>query len=284
MVTLKAYAKINLTLDITGRRPDGYHNLRSVMQTIMLHDTVTLQKADGITVTVNRHDLPTDERNITYRAVTCVMQRFPDIRGAAVHLEKQIPVSAGLGGGSSDAAAVLRGMAELFGVCVHEIAPLLGADVPFLLRGGTLLAEGVGDRLTPLPAHPPVWMVLAKPIAGLSAKDVYERYSRNRMEYTPKTDDMVQALENGNIIEIGSHLSNALHDAAASECPFINELIGCMRIGAIGVNLSGSGPTVYAYHATREAAEEAAAHIQRTHDAHIEAVFVTRPHNERTTL
>lgn len=260
-ITIKAWAKINLTLDVLGKRPDGYHELSSVMQAISLYDAVTIEvlTQDGITLTTNHPDLPADERNLAFRAAQLLTNK-----GISVNLQKNIPLAAGLAGGSSDAAAVLLGLNELLGRDMPqekllELGRQLGADVPFcVLSGqagasGTALAEGIGERLTPLDKHPEVSIVLARLPISVSTEKIFAAWSSGRSEN--QTSTMVRAIATGNVKKIAENLANDLMPIATAMYPEILELIAAFREHeALGVNMTGSGPTIFAYFAEQNTA------------------------------
>ncbi len=180
MIIVKAPAKVNFFLEITGRRPDGYHTLSTLFQTVSLCDELSFQESTELTMTCSMPGLPTDERNLVYRAAASLREALKEKRGARIHLEKIVPTGAGLGGGSSDAAAVLKSLPELWRTSVpdevlHQIAISLGADVPFFLRGGLCAAEGIGEILKPLKPLPRLWLVLVYPGFGVSTKEAYGR-------------------------------------------------------------------------------------------------------------
>ena len=225
---LKAMAKINLGLDVLGKRDDGYHELRMIMQTIRLYDRVqlTVTEAPGIRVKTNLSFLPVNEDNLVYRAANLLMEEFQIKKGLFINLEKHIPVAAGLAGGSSDAAAVLVGVNRLFhlGLAKQELMERgvkLGADVPYCVMRGTALAEGIGEKLTPLPAPPACHVLIAKPKIHVSTKFVYGNLRANELETHPDIDGQIEALQAGDLYEMAA------------------------RMGAVNAMMSGSGPTVF---------------------------------------
>lgn len=251
-VSLKAYAKVNLTLDIVGRRQDGYHLLQSVMQSVGLFDHIHLRKrARGIKLEVDDPVIPTDERNTAWQAAQLFFQRLPGVNGVEIEIEKNIPAEAGMGGGSADAAAVLLGLDALFGTGL-DLAELkgmgvkIGADVPFCITGGTQFAEGIGDDLTQLPSVPPGIVVLVKPEVSVSTKMVYQmletdvfgtQYSKNFIRHLTAGQDWPSlALELGNVLE---SVTIKLHP----EIDLWKERL--RQAGALGVLMSGSGSTVF---------------------------------------
>lgn len=252
-INLKARAKINLTLDITGVRDDGYHNLKMIMQTVDLYDKVYIKRIQKpyIKIKSNLEWLPLDNRNLAYKAADILCKKYGIENGVFIELNKSIPVAAGLAGGSSDCAAVLYGMNILFGLKINrkdmaEIALSLGSDVPYCLMRGTALAEGRGEILTKLSPCPQFWVVLAKPQMSLSTASVYKAIDKIEIKNHPDTDGMINSIKSGSIVDISKKLSNVLEFASIPMCPVIEELkekmISC---GALGSLMSGSGPTVY---------------------------------------
>lgn len=270
-----AYAKINLSLDILGTRPDGYHEVRMLMQSLSLCDTISLSVTGtpGLTMTCSDMTLPIDERNLAYRAATLFCRTYDITTGIAIHLEKQIPVAAGLAGGSSDAAAVLRGLNEMFGAPAtkEELASLgltLGADVPYCLMLGTALSEGIGEKLTPLTAAPNCYCLLVKPEAGASTKQIYTEYDTMAAAETichSDTDGILAALEQGDYNGLTSRLCNVLEPVTTKLVPEIATIKETLKdLGADGVLMSGSGPTVFALYTDKEKAQNAEEHFKQT--------------------
>lgn len=247
----EAYAKINLTLDITGRDERGYHLLSSVFATVSLSDTVTLEPAGAdIVIECDQPSVPTDERNLCHKAALALWNACDlPAEGLRIGLEKRIPSGAGLGGGSSDAAAVIRLLCERYGLStedyrVRNAALRVGADVPFFLRGGVCLAEGVGEFLTPLPSLSGYSVVLAKTEEFASTPRVYGIYDEDALSYPPTTPAFLSALREGRAI--APHVSNHLTRAASSLCPSVPILRDRMRsLGACAAEMSGSGSAVY---------------------------------------
>ena len=280
---LKARAKINLGLDVLRRREDGYHDLRMIMQTIDLCDTVLLERTReaGISLKTNLPFLPSDENNLAYRAAALLLNEKETEGGLSVELKKHIPVAAGLAGGSSDAAAVLVGVNRLFslGYSKEELmvkGKALGADVPYCIMRGTALAEGIGEVLTPLPAMPPCHIVLAKPQAHISTRFVYTNLKANELSRHPDIDLQVRALREGDLRLLAQSMENVLETVTVPECPVIEEIKNEMREnGALGAVMSGSGPSVFGVFEEEEKAQ-AVRELLREKYA-LRAVFVTRP-------
>ena len=273
--TAYAYAKINLSLDILGTLPNGYHEVRMIMQSLHLHDTITLKLTDtpGITMTCSDASLPVDERNLAYRATVSFCETYHISDGITLHLEKKIPVAAGLAGGSSDAAAVLRGLNEMYGspASADELATLgvkLGADVPYCLMLGTALSEGIGERLTPLPSAPDCHCLLVKPTAGASTKQIYTDYDalvQTTNIKHPDTDSLLSALSASDYDTLAAGLCNVLEPVTMGLVPDIAVIKDALQsLGADGVLMSGSGPTVFALFHDLDTAKRAEAHFLTT--------------------
>ena len=273
--TAYAYAKINLSLDILGTLPNGYHEVRMIMQSLQLHDTITLNinNSTGITMTCSDASLPVDGHNLAYRAAAAFCETYHISDGITLHLEKKIPVAAGLAGGSSDAAAVLRGLNEMYGcpATAEELAALgvrLGADVPYCLMLGTALSEGIGERLTALPSAPACHCLLVKPAAGASTKQIYTDYDA-LVQTTdirhPDTDALLSALSESNYPALVSGLCNVLEPVTMGLVPDIAVIKDTLHaLGADGVLMSGSGPTVFALFSDPDTAKRAEAHFLAT--------------------
>lgn len=263
------YAKINLALDVTGVRENGYHDVRMIMQSVDLHDTLKLTKTDtpGITLSVGTAPLPAGPGNLVYDAAKLLFDRFELSGGVLIELDKCIPMSAGLAGGSSDAAATLRGINRLFelGLSNTELCELgvtLGADIPYCIIGGTALAEGIGEIITPLPAMPSCRILLVKPPAGVSTGFVYRNLNMDTLEH-PDVDGMMDAIRRGSYVGVTSRLGNVLETVTLAHCPEIATIKTQMQsLGADGVLMSGSGPTVYGIFPTKEAAAFAYTHFR----------------------
>jgi 4-diphosphocytidyl-2-C-methyl-D-erythritol kinase len=251
-IILKARAKINLTLDVLGKRPDGYHELEMVMQTIELHDVITIQEtAAGIEVTTSLPELSGGEDNIAYRAARLIIDHLGLNKGIKIHIEKNIPLAAGLAGGSTDAAAVLKGLNQLWGLGLTkeqlaEKGALIGSDVPYCVKGGTVLAKGRGEVLTDLPAVPELWMILAKPPVGVTTAEIYGNFVMDRVEKRPSTTGMIEAIKNRNIAGIIANLANVLESVTLIRYPTVLMLKEVMAGAGVPKPLmSGSGPAVF---------------------------------------
>lgn len=278
----KAYAKINLGLDVTGRLENGYHLVKMVMQSIGLCDELTLEKApSGIHITTDAQGLPTDSSNLIYKAARLMFDKYGIRSGMRVHLRKAIPIAAGLAGGSTDAAAAMKGINALFGLDIPlsglmEDGVSVGADVPYCLLGGTALAEGIGEKLTPLPPLPPCHILVAKPDRGISTKYVYEHLDASGIASHPDIDGMVQAIRSGDLSGIPGLMGNVLEAVTVPVCPAIADIKRQMlALGAAGSLMSGSGPTVFGIFLHQAAAVEAFRQLQE--DSPAMQVFLTEP-------
>ena len=282
---LKALAKINLGLDVLGRRENGYHDVRMVMQSVYLYDEVAVEARteQGISLRTNLSFLPTGEANIAYKAAAMLKEEFGLGQGVRISLDKRIPVAAGLAGGSSDAAAVLFGMNRLFelGLTQEQLmerGARLGADVPCWIMRGTVLAEGIGERLTPLPAMPKCTVLIAKPPVSVSTRVVYEALDSGKIEKHPDIDGLIAGLGEKDLEKIASCMGNVLEDVTIPMCPVIEQIRGEMlAAGALGAMMSGSGPTVFGLFADKLAAIKAQENIRKK--ALARQVFITNVHS-----
>lgn len=286
-VTLKALAKINLGLDVLGRRDNGYHDVRMVMQTIYLYDNVTIERTEepGIQVDTNLFYLPVNEDNIAYKAAKMLIDEFRIQSGVRITLEKHIPVAAGMAGGSSNAAAVLVGMNRLFSLKLSmeelmERGVSLGADVPYCVMRGTVLAEGIGEVLTPLPPMPNCSILIAKPGISVSTKTVYEKLDALEIVEHPDIDGILEGLQNQDVEKVASSMGNVLEKVTIEDYPIIEEIKTAMKeAGALNAMMSGSGPTVFGIFRDRKTAREAQQKIKSMHIA--KQVYVANVHNTR---
>ena len=252
-IKLKALAKINLGLDVLGRRENGYHDVRMVMQSIYLYDNVTIEKTEepGIKLVTNLHFLPVDDKNIAYKAAKMLIDEFGIQEGVSITLDKHIPVAAGLAGGSSNAAAVLVGMNKIFklGLSQQELMERgvkLGADVPYCIMRGTVLAEGIGEILTPLKPMQKCYILIAKPPINVSTKVVYEKLDAYEIETHPDIDGILEGIEEENLEKIASSMGNVLELVTIDDYPIIEDIKNTMKEeGALNAMMSGSGPTVF---------------------------------------
>ncbi|NLL29503.1 MAG: 4-(cytidine 5'-diphospho)-2-C-methyl-D-erythritol kinase [Clostridiales bacterium] len=250
----KAYAKINLSLDIIGKREDGYHLLEMVMQTIDLYDEITIEKQDeGITIGCNKVYVPRDERNLAYKAAKLFIEKYNISQGVNINIKKNIPVSAGLAGGSTDAAAVLKIMNRLFNINAEDeelmkLGEELGADVPYCIKGGTALCEGIGEKVTELKRFKDKIIVIVKPPFGISTKSVYQEFNLERVRNHPRTEELIKAIEEDDLKLVVKNMRNLLENVTLRKHKIlINIKEEMRRLGAIGSMMSGSGPTIFAF-------------------------------------
>jgi len=252
-IAIKAYAKINLGLDVIRKRPDGYHDIKTIMQTVNLYDTVSIKKTKfhSVTVSSNLSYLPTDHRHLAYKAVQIFREIYPLRDGLSIFLNKRIPVSAGLAGGSADAAATLIGLNKLYKteLSLDELISLgakLGADVPFCLTLGTALAEGIGEKLEILPPMPDCHILLVKPDINVSTKHVYENLHLDEETVHPDIDGILKAIKGNDLYGITALLKNIMESVTVREYPILEDIkVKMKENGALASVMSGSGPTVY---------------------------------------
>lgn len=284
-IRLKALAKINLGLDVVGKREDGYHEVRMIMQTIKLYDEIEIHKADkpGIRVKTNLQYLPVNENNLVYKAAQLLMDEFGISKGVSIKLRKVIPVAAGMAGGSSDAAAVLVGLNRMFelGLTKQELMKRgvkIGADVPYCVMRGTALAEGIGEKLTKLPPMPKCSLLIAKPGIHVSTKFVYSNLKADQLAEHPDIDGQIQALRDGDLRRLASLMGNVLETVTIPAYPVIGEIKEEMlNCGAAGAMMSGSGPTVFGLFEDKEQARAAYERLRRGSLAR--QVYLTRVFN-----
>lgn len=251
MLYVKAPAKINLTLDVLHKRPDNYHEIEMIMTTVDLSDRIGLMgTAKGIHIQSADRFVPNDSRNLAYQAAQLIKDTYNIKTGVIISLDKKIPVAAGLAGGSSDAAATLKGLNKLWqlNLSLDELAELgakIGSDVPFCVYGGTALAKGRGEIIQQLPTPPNCWVILAKPTIGVSTADVYGAFDVQKAQH-PNTQAMIQALEEGDYDAMCANLGNALESVTLNMYPEVEQIKEQMKkFGADAVLMSGSGPTVF---------------------------------------
>lgn len=261
---IKAYAKINLGLDVVRRLENGYHEVKMVMQTVGIYDVLDFERTDGgIVITTDSGELPTDENNLIYKAAKLMMEAYPISGGVKIHLEKHIPIAAGMAGGSTDAAATLKGMNRLFDLgCtlkdLMELGVKIGADVPYCVMGGTALAEGIGEKLTPLAPAPDCYVLVAKPDINVSTKYVYEHLDAQEIVKHPDIDGMVEAIAEESLQGILDRMENVLETVTVSAYPVIQTIKDRMKeLGAINSLMSGSGPTVFGIFVEKDMARRA---------------------------
>lgn len=282
-IVLKSYGKINLGLDVLRRREDGYHEVRMIMQTVGLYDLLTMKKIkdDKIQMTCNLTFLPTDERNLVYKAVKLMKDKYHIKDGVEINLNKRIPVAAGMAGGSSNCAAALKGMNQLFdlGLSIDELCEIgvtLGADVPYCIWGGTALSEGIGEKLSRVDAMPECYILIAKPGISVSTAFVYQNLNLSGLAKHPDIDGMLECLRTQDLKGICDRLENVLETVTIKEYPIIEEVKKhLMDQGAMGALMSGSGPTIFAIFQDKKTADNALKSLRSIED--IKQAYVVRP-------
>ncbi len=262
---LRALAKINLGLDVLRRRDDGYHEVRMIMQTLKMYDKITIRKMKepGIQLKSNLFYVPENESNLAYRAAKMLADEFQLAQGIFIDLQKFIPVAAGMAGGSSDAAAVLYGVNRMFQLNLSkrqlmERGVKIGADVPYCIMRGTVLAEGIGEKLTPLPPMPSCKVVVAKPQISVSTKFVYENLKLGEVAAHPDIDILLAGIREGDLHKVAANMGNVLETVTIPHYPVIAQIREeMMRLGALNAMMSGSGPTMFGLFDDDELAEQA---------------------------
>ena len=271
-ISLKALAKINLGLDVVRRRDDGYHEVRMIMQTINLFDRLEIKKIkeSAIKIHTNLFFLPVNENNLVYKAAKLLIDEFGIQEGVSVGLTKKIPVAAGMAGGSTDAAAMLFGMNRLFGLGLSkkqlmERGVKIGADVPYCIMRGTALAEGIGDKLSPLPAMVKCPVLIAKPQISVSTKFVYQNLKLDDKTVHPDIDRLIEDIRNKDLKAVSDHMGNVLESVTIPNYPVISQIKEQMiDSGAVGSMMSGSGPTVFGLFDDSRTAQLAFGKIKRS--------------------
>lgn len=266
-IGIKAYAKINLVLDVSGRRADGYHEVEMILQSIDLYDQLLFVPASTLSLALSGRRLPLDDRNIIIRTARKLQAEAGLNVGAQIFLRKRIPVGAGLGGGSADAAATLVGLNRLWGLdlpfaTLEKIASTLGADVPFCLRGGTVLAKGIGEQLTDLPSLPPLPVFLAKPPFNVSTAQIYKNLNLSTVVSHPEVPRVVTLIQQGAYHRIPEHWGNLLEEVTLKLYPELKTVLDW--IGGLGlpVRMSGSGPTLFIFGADGDRVAAALATVE----------------------
>lgn len=286
-ISLKSRAKINITLDVIGRRPNGYHDLSMIMQTVNLYDMLYIRKmhAPGIKLTTNLSWLPNDEGNIVYQAAKLFKETYHIETGISMELNKKIPVAAGLAGGSSNAAAALIGLNNLFETQLDQgqlmkLGVKLGADVPYCILGGTVLAEGIGDVLTPLGAMPDCYVLIAKPKINVSTAAVFQSLDISKINRRPDNKKVIEAINQGDIDGVASNMCNVLEIVTQKRYPVIGTIKQMMlQYGAQGAIMSGSGPTVFGIYHSKEKAHKTAYKLKLAYL--VGDVFITKMYNRQ---
>lgn len=286
-IKLKALAKINLGLDVVRKREDGYHEVRMIMQTINMYDKIAIKKIKEkeIKVKTNLYYLPNNENNLVYKAAKLLMDEFNLAQGVSIELEKYIPVAAGMAGGSSDAAAVLMGVNKMFGLGLSkrqlmERSVVIGADVPYCIMRGTVLAEGIGEKLTPLKPMPKCYILIAKPGISVSTKFVYGNLVVDEIVKHPDIDQMIAAIESRDLEAIACQMGNVLEEVTIKEYPIIEEIKELMKEqGALNAMMSGSGPTVFGIFSELEKAKKAYEILNN--NSKVKQTYLTSVYNNR---
>ena len=252
---IKAYGKINIALEVVGKREDGYHLLRMIMQNIDLYDLIEIneKRSNDITIECNKPYVPKDDRNLAYKAAKLFMDTYKINRGIHINIIKNIPVAAGLAGGSTNAAAVLKALNEMFDVGASEqdlmeLGVKLGADIPYCIKGGTCLCEGIGEKISELKSFKDKILVLVKPPFGVSTKDVYGAIDINKIFKKVLVNELIEAIEKDDVLFVAQNMKNHLENVTLRRHPHIIKIKEDMiKMGSIGSMMSGSGPTVFGF-------------------------------------
>lgn len=284
-IRLKARAKINLGLDVLGKREDGYHEVRMVMQTIGIYDRLILTKIpeEEIRITSNLAFLPVNENNLIYKAIKLLKEEYHFPGGVSVDLNKFIPVAAGMAGGSTDAASTMFGVNRLFGLNLSmgkmmELGVRLGADVPYCVMRGTALAEGIGEKLTRITPVPHMWILIAKPQINVSTRLVYEQLDMGGIQKHPDIDGIIRAIEAQDVVRIAQSMGNVLENVTVPLYPVIETIKQDMLShGAINAMMSGSGPTVFGIFPDEQTTLACQAFLKKKGDAR--QVYITENFN-----
>lgn len=281
-ITLDAYGKINLSLDVLERQSDGYHKLKMIMQEIALKDVITIREVSGndgrIKLTSNNTKVPTDETNIVHKAITLLSEKFNIDKNIEVYIEKNIPISAGLAGGSTDAAAVLKGLNEIWSLKLSQeelmdLGLVLGADVPFCIIGGTALSEGIGEKLTPLKPFKDKLILLANPGVSVSTGHVYKSLDLENLKVRPDIEKILSYIENDDTRSLAKDMENVLESVTIGVYPRIEKLkVEMKNCGALGSLMSGSGATVFGIFDDMEKLKKCKARLEKD----LETVIATR--------
>lgn len=284
-IRLKARAKINLGLDVLGKREDGYHEVRMVMQTIGIYDRLILTKIpeEEIRITSNLAFLPVNENNLIYKAIKLLKDEYHFPGGVSVDLNKFIPVAAGMAGGSTDAASTMFGVNRLFGLNLSmgkmmELGVRLGADVPYCVMRGTALAEGIGEKLTRITPVPHMWILIAKPQINVSTRLVYEQLDMGGIQKHPDIDGIIRTIEAQDVVRIAQSMGNVLENVTVPLYPVIETIKQDMLShGAINAMMSGSGPTVFGIFPDEQTTLACQAFLKKKGDAR--QVYITENFN-----
>ncbi len=284
-IKLNARGKINITLDVLRKREDGYHDLSMIMQTVNLCDNISISTTDTgiIEMTSNYSWLPCDERNLVYRAAALMREKYNIKEGLKIHLYKNIPVAAGMAGGSSDCAATLVGIRNMLKIKASDdelmvLGKTLGADVPYCILRGTALAEGIGEKLTQLPPFPDSILLIAKPPINVSTAAVFGSFDLNNVDKHPDNEKMIELIKNKDLQGICDNMCNVLESVTVKNYPIIDTIKRAMMDkGAMGALMSGSGPTVFGFFENYDKALNALKFIRTKH--HIKEIYITTVFN-----
>jgi len=287
-IYIKARAKINLSLDIVGKRDDGYHDISTVMQSLSLFDSIEIKKVHKpdyhLKIVSNMSWLPNDDRNLAWQAAEYLIDRFDIKEGIFIGIQKAIPSSAGLAGGSADCAATLLAVTKLFALPLHleeiiELSSQFGADVPFCVMQGCAHATGIGEILNPLPKIPYVHIVLAKPPSIVSTEDVFRNFRLNEVKKRPDTEKVIYSIKAGDLKGICDGMGNVLENVTEVKYPLISEIKNLMiKQGAEASMMTGSGPTVFGIFTEKRKAIACAKLIKSTYPD-LNEIFVTKPYS-----
>lgn len=280
-VNLKAYAKVNLSLDILGKRPNGYHEVEMIMQQITLCDELTIKKKEsGISIHTDCYFIPNNSKNIGYKIARDVMAIYDIKSGIHIEIQKNIPVAAGLAGGSADAAAVIIGMNRLFDLKMSKdemkiIAVKHGADIPFCIEGGAAVARGIGEELEVIPSLKNVHMVLVKPSIGVSTQEIYRSLKIDQIKNHPDTNLLIEAMTCNDFRTVSNNMYNVLEEVTSQKYSIIKKIENKMiEYGAIGTMMSGSGPTVFGIFKNHKKAESAYKNLsKRNKEVHLVTTY-----------
>lgn len=270
-IKIKAYGKINLGLDVIRKRKDGYHDIDMIMQTVGVYDDIEIKKREsqGIVVKTDVIDLPNDKDNLAYMAAEILIDEFNIEGGVEIRINKRIPIAGGMAGGSTDCAATLKGINQLFelGLSENELQARgvrLGADVPYCIMGGTASARGIGEILTPLPAPPQCHVLIAKPGISVSTQHVYSNIRPEEIEKHPDIEGMICAIKSGDLYRMSELLENVMEKVTIPKYPVINDIKQTMlNCGALNSIMSGSGPTVFGLFDDLKKASQAMSELEK---------------------
>lgn len=272
-IVLKAYGKINLGLDVLRKRPDGYHDLEMIMQMVDVYDDIIITKTSQegqIHVSTDTMVLSNERGNLAYMAAKTLFDEFGITQGIKIHINKRIPIAGGMAGGSSDCAATMKGINEMFSLNLSleqlmERGVKLGADVPYCLMGGTAIARGIGERLTALPTPPECYVMIAKPPVSVSTAYVYGHIRPEEIVQRPDTEGIIQAIQSGDLYRLASLVYNVMEDVTVPEYPVIQDVKDIMlKGGALNAIMSGSGPTVFGLYDDKDKAEAVIAALKES--------------------